>query len=340
LRPAWDALYASDVEARFFQSSAWIRGLAKAFPGTWSVASVRSRSKGLVALLPLSRKKVYRRGLLVERLLHTGGNVGDSTGLVCARGSEEAAIASLASHISQREKWDVFKAFDVADPRLRTLVERVAGAPERVVAGKSTAIPFIRLPGDWETYLNEKLSSRRREDLRRAMRAIEKLPSYRSADVTEATFDADFAAVIRLRGERWGSSFDADMRLFYPIMRSLFDDGLLWLRMFWSGSEPVAAIGGMPDRARGIFWYYWGVFNAAHAKLSPGKAAMGVAIRHAIDEGFHTFSLTYGDEAYKATFGTEEDRCRELFVERRSARALLVKSAVVAAARIKGALGR
>jgi CelD/BcsL family acetyltransferase involved in cellulose biosynthesis len=106
----------------------------------------------------------------------------------------------------------------------------------------------------------------------------------------------------------------------------------------WSGADPLAIIGGVPDRAHGVFWYYWGSFNAAYAKISPGKASFGIAIRHAIEQGFQTFSMTYGDEAYKATFGTEEGLCEDLAIDRPSLRSRVVSGALAAGVRLKRAV--
>jgi CelD/BcsL family acetyltransferase involved in cellulose biosynthesis len=338
LRARWETLYESDPQARIFQSWSWVRGLAASQPAMWSVLVVRPRgSSAPVALLPLGADSVRFRGLLVKRVVHTGGRLGDSTGLVCAPGFEEAVIPALAAHVRSL-KPDQVRAFDVADVRLRRLIELVADTPEHIERGKVTSVPFISLPGDWEVYLREKLSSRRREDLRRAMRAVAALPSFRMADVTESTFDADFAVLMRLRQARWGGSLERDQRLFYPVMRRMFDDGRLWLRALWSGVDPIAIIGGFPDRAHGIFWYYWGSFNAAYAKISPGKASFGIAIRHVIEQGFQTFSMTYGEEAYKATFGTEEGLCEDLAVDRPSLRSRVVSGAVAAGARLKRAV--
>jgi len=338
LRTPWETLYESDPQARIFQSWSWVRGLAENQPAMWSVLAVRQRgSNTLVALLPLGAEAQRFRGLLVKRAVQTGGRVGDSTGLVCAPGFEEAVISTLAAYMRSLA-WDQFRAFDVADVRLRRLIELVADTPEHIERGKVTSVPFITLPDDWEVYLREKLSARRRQDLRHAMRAVAALPSFRMADVTESTFETDFAVLMRLRQARWGGSLERDQRLFYPLMRWMFEDGRLWLRALWSGAEPIAIIGGFPDRAHGVFWYYWGSFNAAYATISPGKASFGIAIQHVIEQGFQTFSMTYGDEAYKATFGTKEGLCEDLVVDRPSLRSRIVGGAVATGVRLKRAL--
>jgi CelD/BcsL family acetyltransferase involved in cellulose biosynthesis len=339
LRTPWEALYESDPQARIFQSWSWIRGLADSQPATWSVLVVRRRgSEAPVALLPLSAHSQRFRGLLVKWFVQTGGQIGDSTGLVCVPGSEEAVVSALAAYMRSLKRWDRLQAFDVADTRLHRLIELVADTPEHIERGKVTSVPFISLPDDWEVYLHKKLSSRRREDLRHAMRAVAALPSFRMADVTESTFDADFAVLMRLRQARWGGSLERDQRLYYPLMRRMFEDGRLWLRALWSGADPIAIIGGFPDRTHGVFWYYWGSFNPAYAKISPGKASFGIAIRHTIEQGFQTFSMTYGDEAYKATFGTEQGLCEDLVVDRPSLRSRVVGGAVAAGVRLKRAI--
>jgi CelD/BcsL family acetyltransferase involved in cellulose biosynthesis len=48
--------------------------------------------------------------------------------------------------------------------------------------------------------------------------------------------------------------------------------------------------------------------------------------------------MIYGDEAYKATFGTKEGLCEDLVVDRPSLRSRIVGGAVATGVRIKRAL--
>src|SRR5207248_4233830 len=78
-----------------------------------------------------------------------------------------------------------------------------------------------------------------------------------------------------------------------------------WLRLFVLSldGQPAAALYAFAYRRR--FYFYQSGFDPAFAKWSVGLLAMGLAIKHAIEEGAEEYDLLPGDEGYKFHWATQ-----------------------------------
>ncbi|MBV9277935.1 MAG: GNAT family N-acetyltransferase, partial [Candidatus Eremiobacteraeota bacterium] len=88
------------------------------------------------------------------------------------------------------------------------------------------------------------------------------------------------------------------------LLLNSFERGCLIGIGLWSGSALVASVLAFTDTRRRELCAYKTTFNIKFADASPGIAAAGFMIRHAIDQGYEIYDFSRGGERYKFLFGT------------------------------------
>jgi CelD/BcsL family acetyltransferase involved in cellulose biosynthesis len=133
----------------------------------------------------------------------------------------------------------------------------------------------------------------------------EDLPAFRVSSPTAADVDEHVEGMVRLHHARWGGSLRTTRAKYGALHRAAFDAGCLRLIVLWDGTRPIAGAASFVDDAHATYALYQLAFDGAYAKYSPGKGAVGLAIRDAIERGYRVFDFGRGDEAYKRSYAPD-----------------------------------
>ena len=349
LREEWtELLQASPSDCLFLTwewLASWWRHLADA--RRLSVITVRLGGQ-LIGLAPLAiRPRSWRRLLPFEGVEFLGGGVAGSDYLdVIARAGHERRVVTAVGDVLARdhrplELHRVRRAASVAAALAIDLGRRRWTATERTI----DVCPFVTLAGhSWATYLAS-LGSAHRYNFQRRLKNLTRQFEVRFEPArTEAERYQALAVLADLHERRWrgrgGSESFATpaLRAFYAeVSARALERG--WLRLFvlTLDGRPAAALHGY--RYGPTFSFYQAGFDPALAKHSVGLVAMGLSIKHAIEEGVGEYDLLHGAEPYKFQWAPESRELAriEAFPEsargRATARALDVTRAARRAAR-------
>lgn len=299
-RSRWEALEKLDPHVTIFTSWRWLRAYLPVTRYRWTILALRDGDE-TVAYLPLARNRS-----LIDREMFLGGNpLADYTGMVSLPERAEAAIGAFADFIAA-QRWDGFNISDVADPRVDTLVRRLAD--RGMVLGSTTESRCLScaLPPTWEQYITESISAKTRVNMLRVERRLaEALPNFRISEPCDADVDAHVDAMVVVNNKRWGGSIASSRRRYGRLFRNAYDHGILRMFIYWDGERPIAGATAFTDRDRSWFGLYMLGFDEEYQKLSPGKGMVGRAIRTAIEAGFGRFDFMRGAEEYKARYAND-----------------------------------
>jgi CelD/BcsL family acetyltransferase involved in cellulose biosynthesis len=320
LKSAWDSVYAADKDTHVFVSWPWLRAWLETGPHKWLVLAARERTGGpFVAFLPLVVEGNGRARPDGERVLHLGGwPLADYAGFVSSPEAGSEPISALARFVQDELAWRELRAADVMDRRLEHFLYCFSGDEYQVRHGASVCCPRIPLPGSWEDYLQQCISSKARYHLRRCIREVEALPGFRLTAVHDGDTDRHIEVLLTLWQRRWGAKSDDELGRYRHMYRRALEAGQLWLHVSWVGDVPLAALAAFVDQRRRGFYCYMTAFNPEYERLAPGKAMFGHAIQQAIEDGYRAFDLLRGGEDYKiARLGAGEHFARTSTLTRR-----------------------
>lgn len=323
LRRDWDAAFDADPHASPFMSWAWHRGWMEVSPFPWMTLAARENpSSPFVAFLPISLRG-SRSVLRIDHLreAHAGGEpTADYSGFVASPLTQDRALRSLAQHLSDRIAWDRLRFEEMNDPRLPKFLASLP-AEFDTRDNQGTACPQMPLPDSWEPFV-QGLSYSTRQSLRKRMRMAQSRFRHTASQGDEIT-DGMIEAVIRMASDRTRVESDPHIGRLGGILRQCARANLLRLIMLWDGGLPVAGVAGLIDRKRRAWCLYVTSFDEAYAVHSPGRVAIALAIRDAIEMKMEIFDFLRGEEPYKFQFGAESRHNRTLIIERPTLQAAL-----------------
>jgi CelD/BcsL family acetyltransferase involved in cellulose biosynthesis len=185
------------------------------------------------------------------------------------------------------------------------LATRLADSGWSVTRAGTETCPFIRLAGHtWDSYLAS-LGSEHRSNVRRRLRKLETSCAMSFERVVSEEQRRDvLPSLVSLHNRRWRERGGSEA--FHNKALVAFHDELSrlalargWLRLFalrLDGRVAAALYGFLHE---GRFSFYQSGFDPREARLGLGLAAMGLAIKSAIEEGAVEYDLLHGDEPYK-----------------------------------------
>lgn len=305
VRSAYETVYAADPHAQVYRSWMWLRGWFEMAPDSWVVLGVRADAASpYVAFLPLIMRGPRIFGFRPIRLLHMGGRpLAWNTGFVCLPESEAQALMALATYVDRHIGWDSFLLEYTSDPRLDIFLGYFPAKNFEVKVEPSLPAVTIALPGSWEQYLRDCLGPSTRRNLTHDTRRIEHRNDMYLTQAQGGSIESDLEVLLTMWQWRWGPKPMAHWER--RMLRHCFEHDTLRLTVLWHNTTPVAAVSGILDRPKKIFYAYMTAYDATYAKLSPGAVLLGYAIRWAIENGFHVFDLMLGADPYKLTFGAQ-----------------------------------
>jgi CelD/BcsL family acetyltransferase involved in cellulose biosynthesis len=107
----------------------------------------------------------------------------------------------------------------------------------------------------------------------------------------------------RTRGVESDLSRPGTPRFLEQVALQSLADGNLHLSVLTCGDRTIAIHLGFVSQDG--FYYYQPSYDAAFAKMSPGRLHLTMLIMWAVDNGHHRFDLLRGDDRYKTALGSE-----------------------------------
>jgi len=322
-RAEWDAAYEADPEAQFFLSWTWMSRWLAVLDKPWFILAARPDGEAAyVAFFPLWLGTKERKSGGFSNDIYMGGcYTAEYTGFVCRPDFQEQAIPAFAARVRQLN-WTQFRLeFLRASERRTKLFMQEFPAAEFDVTEISrvekdnidnSLCPSVTLPGDWDEYLDGKLSANSRQKIRRLLRQIESSPEFRITQADGATVERDIEILLRFWAERWGAQkgkrLNAILANHRLMLHHAFAAGALFLPVLWRGERPVGALAILVDARKKSFLFLMGGRDATFDGPPPGTVLHAHGIRHAIRNGFATYDFLRGNEPYKYSFGAEDRR--------------------------------
>lgn len=308
LAGAWPELVQADPLATPFASfewaSAWCRHWSSA--GSPWVLAVYDGSR-LAGLAPFTLK---RRGGL-RFLTGLGVSIGNYWDVIAAPADREPVTAAVAQNLCRHGgEWDALFVDKLPEDSATLLA--LEGAGMRVAPPQRLLSPRIELPETFDDYLAT-VSSRRRNEIRRSLRAIE------SGELSIRALkhpDELRSAVKRwqdLKVQWWtelGRPLDPTHAS--PGFREFVVDALsamavrgmteVW-ELLHNGEVAGVVIALVDDHA----YYGWLFgFDTRLQKLKPGHLVIAYGIRWSIQTGRRYFDFMLGAESYKSSYAPVE----------------------------------
>lgn len=324
LRADWDRVYDNDPDAQFFLSWTWLSQWLPMLTGSWFILTAKPRgAEHPVAFLPLRvRVRERKQGGFYNEIYMAGNYQADYTGFICMPEFDKLAIPALAKYVS-KSPWARVNLDNIrtTDERLRLFLDYfpntkfVIKTEERINKRdniNNCICPFAPLPDDWDSYLNNSLSSNTRQKIRRFLRQVEGSDEFRITHATPDTVERDLNILLQFWKIKWaprkGNRTTTIMQSNYEMLKRNSDVGALFLPVLWKGATPLGALASLVDRQKKAFLFYIAGRDESFNTPPPGLVLHAHSIRHAIQNGFRTYDFLRGNEPYKYSFGTQERR--------------------------------
>jgi CelD/BcsL family acetyltransferase involved in cellulose biosynthesis len=315
---AWDRL----ADGCVFRSSTWL--------GTWwrhygaerrlhvMVALADGADTEPVAILPAYVERSIVRGRVL-RLLGDGEVCSDHVGVLKAEGHGVEAARAIASHLAERDDWDLldFDAIDADDVATMELHMALVDAGCRATVKNGDRCWSIDLPGEWEEFLALQSKSHRKQLRQLERRVLDaglaQWQLVKSADEFDAVWGV-FEDLHQRRRQSLGQpGCFASLRwaaFHRDVARRLLAEGRLRLSMLELEGTAVAAEYHLAG-SQATYAYQGGVDPARLAE-EPGRLSTICSIKQAIAERHARFELLRGDEPYKAHWRATPTETRRL----------------------------
>lgn len=309
-----------------------------------SVLAVREGGT-LVAIAPfaVSRRRPALSPLAAVEFLGSGDVGSDYLDLICAPGREEPVLDALVDHLERRRAFLRLRRLEPSSALAAHLAGRLRTAGWSVARSAPEVCPYIPLDGHtWDSYLAG-LGAQHRYNVRRRLRNLERAGArFERVDSEEGRREV-FPALVALHNARWSGRGGSEA--FHHRGLVAFHDELSrialargWLRLFALRLEGrvVAALYGFLYEGR--FSFYQAGFDPGQGRLSLGLAAMGLAIKSAIEEGARSYDMLHGDEPYKFLWCREARELAQLELYPRTAAGGLARRAAATLRGVKAAV--
>jgi len=316
----WDTLLCASRARCLFLTWEWLH--------TWwrhlgarhrlSILAVRDGER-LIGIAPfaLRRRWMPLAPLAALEFLGTGDVGSDYLDLISAPADEERVLGAVEEAIAARPAFLRLRRLEPSAALAARLCGKLRASGWSLTRSAEEVCPCIVLAGHtWDSYL-ALLGPEHRANVRRRLRRLESAGARFERVVSEEERREVLPALVALHNERWRERGGSEA--FYDDALLSFHDELSrlalargWLRLFALrlDGRVVAALYGFLYAGR--FSFYQSGFDPAQGRLALGLAAMGLAIRSALEEGAHTYDLLHGDEPYKFLWCRETRRLAQL----------------------------
>ena len=318
-RPNWDAVYESDPDAQFFLSWTWLSQVFSKYESGWFICAVKS-NENYVAYFPLrlktrtsnSLKEFYNEISVAGRYFWA-----DYSGFICDPHHDETAIPCLAEKLKEMHWRELnLKNLFISERRLDLLLgnfdKNIFSHTFLTRVGKKDNInrlvsPYIDLPDDFESYLNNKLSAKTRQKARRYLRKFENDEDLKITISTPETYERDIGILIKLWKEKWkeskGNKIGTLAQKLKVILQKASEGNTLYMPVLWKEDKPLGVLGCFLDQQKKSLLYFVAGRDETDNTYPSGVILHAHTIRWAIANGFKTYDFLRGDEQFKYSYG-------------------------------------
>lgn len=320
LAPEWSALWRRCEKATSFQRPEWLLTWVEVFQPRQIWVLEARRDKQLVGLAPLFVNHWGREPVLAI----LGAYTSDYLDWLIEPDSAPQTAAGMLEYINDRAL--AAQGLDLRNvPRGSWLLRTELWRRWQLEKTTDDACPVLWLPRTIEE-LRTVIPGRQLRNLRRARRRAERIGEVRIEIATEETLDELLAALLRLHQARWterrmpGVLAGHDVQKFHcRVSRALLDCGVLCLYGLRLAGVLIAALYTLAERDA-VFCYLQG-FDPNYAELSPGVQIIGAVIEDAVRRRKRAVDFLRGREAYKYSWGAQDELTLRLQVRQQLPRA-------------------
>jgi CelD/BcsL family acetyltransferase involved in cellulose biosynthesis len=328
LRSEWNALLRNSAADTPFLTYEWQKTWSDCLcscVGEMHLLSVRDGGAllGIAPLFVLSEPDEDGR---LRRLLRLIGSVdaSDYLDLIAARGREREVFSAMLEALEQSDTWDVLDLWNVpeASPTRALLPELIAARGWTLLDERQVVCPTIRLPAQFEDYV-QSLDKKERHELRRKLRRAEATEGVAWYAITgqDSTHDLDEAAesfialMMKSRSDKSDFMTDEMRRFFHQMIRATHGGGFLHLAFLEvDGVKAATYLSFDYNHKRLVF--NSGLETEGFQALSAGIVLAARLIDEAIQKGYTEFDLLRGDEKYKYQLGAKDTWIYHVRVDR------------------------
>lgn len=314
LQPEWNDLLQRSITNRVFSTWEWQSTWWEAYQDRGDLWVITARSEGgeLLGIAPWFIDRHPTLGRIVRSIGCV--DVTDYLDVIVDKDCIDPVLDSFAGYLAQHR--DLYDAVDLCNisedsptyARFPTILSRQGF---QVEVKQQEVCPIIKLPGDWESYL-QTLDKKQRHELRRKIRRTENAPENVDWYIVSAEHnlqeEVERFLTLMAASQQGKSEFLKDPRnvaFFKAIAPVMYDKGWLQLSFLTVGGTAVAAYLNF-DYHDVIMVYNSGLLPEGFAQLSPGIVLLAHNIRHAIESGRKVFDFLRGNEEYKYRMGAQD----------------------------------
>jgi CelD/BcsL family acetyltransferase involved in cellulose biosynthesis len=318
--PHWKELLVRDPDSHVFATPEWNRLWWEEFGANKDLFFLTMRRGAEVrGIVPMYLKQEDGRNIF----RFVGGiDLSDYLGPVCSLEDRDEVAATLVGWFhDDAVGWDEFDAHNMPVPFgfAEFLVDHAdrRGFDFRLDQEETSAV--LRLPSDWDTYL-ECLSSKHRHELRRKRRRLGRdYPDAVFRTATEESLELDLKTFVEMHRDAEGYKghfMRPEIATFFErIAHAFMPLGWLRLDLLEIGGRAIAST--FSFEREGTFYLYNSAFESDAASISPGFVLTTELIKSAIERGLHAFDFLRGPERYKYALGAQAVPLHNVRLQRR-----------------------
>jgi hypothetical protein len=245
-RTDWDSVYEADPEAQFFLSWTWISRWLKELNWHWVILAAKPTAEAptYIAFFPLKfRTTKTKEGKIFREIAMAGNRAADYTGFICTPEFHDHAIQAFAIYM-KRKNWHAIHLENifVSSRRLSLFLKHFSRSDfdtiqveqiDEIGNINNCICPYVTLPADWETYLNNVLSSNTRQKVRRFLKKVETSSEFRITHAETDTVEHDVDILLGFWALKWGDRkgdrLDRIMNVVRTMLIHCFEGGSLFL---------------------------------------------------------------------------------------------------------------
>ncbi|CAG0936896.1 hypothetical protein TFLX_05793 [Thermoflexales bacterium] len=328
LQPEWNALLHNSTADTPFLTYEWQKTWSDCLcscAGELHLLTVRDGG-ALLGLAPLFVVSEPNKDGKPQRLLRLIGSVdaSDYLDLIAVRGREREVFEALLGTLAQLDRWDAIDLWNVPEASLTRAVlpELIAARGWKLLDEQQVVCPIIRLPAQFDDYV-QSLDKKDRHELRRKLRRAEATEGVSWYAITgqDHTHDLDEAAeafitlLMKSRSDKSEFMTDDMRRFFHQMIHATHAGGFLHLAFLEvNGVKAATYLSFDYNQKRLVF--NSGLETEGFQSLSAGIVLAARIIDEAIQLGYSEFDFLRGDEEYKYRFGAKDTWIYHLKVER------------------------
>ncbi len=328
LRPEWNALLHKSAADTPFLTHEWQKTWNDCLcscEGELHLLTVRDGG-ALLGIAPLFVVREPNQDGKSRRLLRLIGSVdaSDYLDLIAARGWEREVFCAMLDALAQSDTWDAIDLWNVpeASETRALLPELIAARGWTLLDEKQVVCPIIRLPVQFDDYV-QSLDKKERHELRRKIRRAEATEGVTWTAITgqDHAHDLDEAAesfialMMKSRSDKSDFMTDDMRRFFHQMIHATHAGGFLHLAFLEvDGVKAATYLSFDYNQKRLVF--NSGLETEGFQSLSAGIVLAARLIDEAIQAGYSEFDFLRGDEKYKYQLGAKDTWIYHVRVER------------------------